>query len=237
MTPLRKSDWAIEAVARRFSATWQTCNTDSAAGFLTIDGERIAIEIAVIAPKKTAPDAPTRPRLRFDRVALGLIARLQAGLIDSVPDGQAVVITITAPIRLASRTAAVVQETIRQRLARRAVRLRIDETINGNRVRARLLEDLSRRASRVVGFVHNPDSDAKILFDTSESLLRHIGAAAGTRNPKKRFPGNRWLVLACSARQPPFDTYRQVFSQLAIPTDFKKVLLVLPGGRVEALAG
>lgn len=236
MTHLRTSDRAIEAVARRFSATWQPSNADSPVGFLTLDGERIAIEIAVIASKKTAGAGPTRPRLRFDRVALGLIARLQAGLVDFVPDGQTVVITITAPIWLAVKTAATVRETIRQRLERRAVRLRIDETINGNRVRARLVEDLSRRASKVVGFVHNPDSDAKTLFDTAESLLRHIGAVAGT-GKRKGFPGDRWLVLDCGAGHADPGTYRQVFSQLALPTDFKKILLVLSGGRVETLAG
>jgi len=236
MIHLRKPDWAIQAVAGRFSAAWQTCNAGAPAGFLTIDGERIAVEIAVIAPRKTAPDSPTRPRLRFDRVALGFMARLRAGLTDSVPDGQAVVITITAPIWLASRTAAAVQETIRRRLARRVARLRIEETINGNEVRARLMRDFSCRASKVVGFVHNPDSDAKPLFDAAESLLRHIGAAAGT-GMCKRFPGDRWLVLACGAGQPHLETYRHVYSQLAIPTDFKKVLLVLPGGRVETLAG
>lgn len=80
MIHLRKPDWAIQAVAARFSAAWQTCNAGATAGFLTIDGERIAVEIAMIAPKKTAPDSPTRPRLRFDRVALGFMARLRAGL-------------------------------------------------------------------------------------------------------------------------------------------------------------
>lgn len=233
MSDLRQLDRVIEAVARRFCATRGTGNGDSSGRFLTVAGERIAIEVAVMAPGKAAA---ARPRLRFDRVALGFVARLQAGLAGSVPDGQTAVVTITAPIWCASRTAEAVQEAIRRRFERRAARVRIAETINGNQVRARLVEDISRRASKVVGFVHNPDTDPQTLFDAAESLLRCIGGAAGKR-ARRGIAAERWLIVACAAGQPHIGTYRQVLAQLAIPTEFRKVLLVRPGGEVESLAG
>jgi hypothetical protein len=49
--------------------------------------------------------------------------------------------------------------------------------------------------SQVIGFVHNPDSDPDVLLRLTQSLLQHIGAAAGKRAPKK-FTGDRWLVVA-----------------------------------------
>lgn len=43
---------------------------------------------------------------------------------------------------------------------------------------------------------------------------------------------------ACNGRSPEhFETYQQVFSQLAIPSGFDEVLLVLPAGRVGTLDG
>ena len=236
MSDLRRSQRVIEAVARRFSATWEAGKGDSPAAYLNIEGARVAIEIAAVKQRPAARGSPARPRLRFDRVALGLIRRLQEALAESVPVGRTVVITVTAPIRLASRTAAATAEMIRQRLGRRSARLEIEQTINGNQIQARLAEDVSRRGSRVIGYVHNPDSDPEILFDITESLLRHVGRAASKR-VAGRFAGDRWLVVACGdGGLPYFETYRQVFSQLAIPTGFRKVLLVLPDGRVEILA-
>ena len=237
MSNWRQPDWAIEAIARHFSAKWEGRNGTSSTAYLTMSRKRIGLDIVVIAPRKTATNAPSKPRLRFDRVALGLIRRLQTGLAESVPAGQTVVITVTAPIRLASRTAVEMAETIRQCLGRRSARLEIDETMNGNRIRARLMKDVSRRASKVAGYVHNPAPDPQILFDITESLLRHTGAAVRKRTVGK-FAGDRWLALVCGEGGYPYsETYQQVFSQLAIPTGFDRVLLVLPTGRVAILSG
>lgn len=236
MSNWRQPDRAIEAVAREFSAKWEACNGSSPAGYLTMGRKRISLDVVVIALRKTTSSAPSKPRLRFDRVALGLIRRLQTALAQSVPAGHTVVITVTAPIRLASRTTFEMAEAIRQRLGRRPARLEIDEMMNGNRIQARLMKDVSRRASKVVGYVHNPDSDPQTLFDITEVLLRHIGAAVRKRAVGK-FAGDRWLALVCGEGGCPyFETYQQVFSQLAIPTGFDKVLLVLPAGRVGTLA-
>jgi hypothetical protein len=43
MSDLRKPDWAIDAVARRFSAGWEPCKGSSPAGYLITSGRRIAV--------------------------------------------------------------------------------------------------------------------------------------------------------------------------------------------------
>jgi hypothetical protein len=88
----------------------------------------------------------------------------------------------------------------------------------------------------VIGFVHNPDSDPDVLLRLTQSLLRHIGAAAGKRAPK-RFTGDRWLVLANADGPSHIEAYRHIYSQLSIPTDFNRILMVFAGGRVETLTG
>ena len=86
---------AIALVARRFSAIWEEADGDSPDAYLTVAGKPVAVEVAAIKPGLVEP---TKPRLRFDRVALGLVGRLQAALSAFVPDGEAIVVTVTAPL-------------------------------------------------------------------------------------------------------------------------------------------
>jgi len=60
---------------------------------------------------------------------------LQAALSAFVPDGEAIVVTVTAPIRLPAKTAAELEGKIRDGLARRPAQREISDTICGNQVR------------------------------------------------------------------------------------------------------
>ena len=227
---------AIDAVARHFSATWENGDGESPDAYVTIAGKRTALDVAAIRQQVAEPGDLTRPRLRFDRVVLRLVGGLRAALSEIVPDGEAVIVTVTAPIRLPSKTAAALEGKIRDRLARRSVPVDVRDTICGNRIRVRLVKGVSRRMSKVIGFVHNPDSDPDVLLHLTESLLRHIGAAAD-RRPPETFMGDRWLVVATEDGLPYIETYRQVYSQLSASTGFRTILMVLAGGRVETLTG
>jgi hypothetical protein len=228
---------AIEVVAKHFSATWEKGDGESPDAYVTFAGKRIAVEVTAIKQSIAERGDFTQPRLRFDRVALRVVGSLQAALSEFVPDGEAVVLTITAPIRLPSKTATALESKIRDRLARRrSTQVEIKDTIYGNQIRVRLVKGASRRMSKVIGFVHNPDSNPDVLLRLTQSLLRHIGAAADKPLPE-RFTGDRWLIFANEVGLSYIETYRQVYSQLSISTDFKKVLMVLAGGRVEALTG
>jgi hypothetical protein len=236
MSELKKQEQlAIEAVARHFSATWEK-GEGSPDAYVTMAGKRIAVDVTSIKQRIAERDGLTKPRLRFDRVVLGLVRRLQAALQESVPDGKAVIVTVTAPIRLPAKTAAALEDNIRTRLARRSARVEIKDTIHGNQIRVRLVTSGSRRTSKVIGLVHNPDTDSDVLLDITQSLLQHIGAAAGKRAPP-RFSGERWLVVVNVGGLSHIETYRQIYTQLSMPADFRKILIVFAGGRVEALTG
>jgi hypothetical protein len=233
MGELRKRERAaVDAVARHVSASWKEAPGASPAAYLTVGGRRIAVEVAVI---KTKIAAPTKPRLRFDKVVLRLMADLRARLGEVVPDGQAVIVTVTAPIRLPAKTAAALEDEIRGGLLRKSAKVEIKDAMHGNRVRARLVKDVPRGVPKVIGFVHNPDTDADVLLGLTQSLIRLVGAAA-ERSPKKA-SGERWLVIADDDGLPLIEAYRQVYAELSIVGGFKKILLVLPGGRVEHLIG
>jgi hypothetical protein len=234
---LRKQERAaIEVVARHFSATWEKGDGGSPDVYVTIAGKRSAVEVTAMKQRFAEQGVVAKPRLRFDRVALRLVQDLQTGLSELVPDGEAVVLTVTAPIRLPSKTAAALESKIRDCLARRSAPVEVKDTIHGNQIRVRLVKCVSRRMSKVIGFVHNPDSDPDVLFDITLSLIERIGAKARKGAPAGS-ADDRWLVLAGDERFSYVEPYRHVYSQLSNPTDFKKILMVLADGRIETLTG
>ena len=105
--------------------------------------------------------------LRFDRVALRVIGLLQSGAAEIVPEGQVVLLTLTAPIRQPARTAAAVEI-----LLRHGGPTETRTAIYGNSVSLRRVLGIGPRSPRLLAFVHNWDSDAATLLDLAEALIR-----------------------------------------------------------------
>jgi hypothetical protein len=225
---------AIEAVARRFSPTWEK-GSDPPDAYIVLAGKRVAVTIATLRVRSTGPGNAAKPGLRFDKVATRLIERLQATLGETVPDGITVLLTVTAPIRLPSKTAATLEGRIQELLGRGAPGRDEKATIHGNRVQIRLLRGLSERAPKLIGFVHNADSDAPLLLNMTRELLKLINSAAARRAPKPA--GDRWLVVVSAGGISYLDAYRYIYSQLRVAIDFKRILMVFDDGRVEVLTG
>ena len=134
MRDLKKQErTAIEAVARRFSATWEK-GSDPPDAYIMVAGKRVAVDITTLTWRGTGHGNAAKPRLRFDKVATRLIERLQATLGETVPDGMTVLLTITAPIRLPSKTAASLEDKIQTRRGRGSPGRDEKDTIHGNRV-------------------------------------------------------------------------------------------------------
>ena len=188
---------AIEAVARRFSATWEK-GSDPPDVYIMVAGKRVAVDITTLKQRGPGQDNAAKPRLRFDKVATRLLERLQATLGEAVPDGMTVLLTITAPIRLPSKTAASLEDKIQTLLQRGSPGRDAKNTIHGNRVQIRLLRGESERAPKMVGFVHNSDSDPLLLLDMTRELLELFSAEAARLAP--RLTSDRWLVVISAGR-------------------------------------
>jgi hypothetical protein len=223
---------ALDAVAKRFSATWEQGSHPSDA-CLMVAGKRVAVEIRTLKRSGGGRGHAAKPRLRFDKVATRLIERLRITLGNIVPDGMTVVLTVTAPIRVAAKTAAALEDRIPRLLARRSPRRDEKATVNGNRVRIRVLRNQSERAPKFVGFVHNADADPLLLLNMTRELLELIGAEAGRRATKRA--GERWLVATSAGGSALLDAYRNIYSQLRMATGFKNILMAFSDGRVEML--
>jgi hypothetical protein len=225
---------AIEAVATQFSATWEK-GSDPPDAYLMVAGKRVAVDITTLKRHGTGQGNAAKPRLRFDKVVMRLMKRLQATLGETVPDGVTVLLTITAPIRLPSKTAASLEDKIQTLLGRRSLGRDEKETIHGNRVQIRLLRDESERAPKMIGFVHNSDSDPLLLLNMTRELLELSNAEAGRRAPKPA--DDRWLVVISARGNSCLEVYRYIYSQLRMSTDFEKVLMVFDDGDVGMLTG
>ncbi len=223
---------AIEAVARQFSTTWEK-GSGSPDAYLMIAGNRVAVEITTLKPHGTRQGNAAKPGLRFDKVATRLMERLRATLGETVPDGMTLLLTVTAPIRLASKTAASLEDKIQALLGRRSPVRDEKGTIHGNRVQIRLVRGVSERAPKMIGFVHNPDSDPLLLLNMARDLLELVSAEAGRRVP--RLGGDRWLVVLSAEGISFLEAYRYIYSQLHMATSFEKILIAFGDGRVGML--
>jgi hypothetical protein len=218
---------AIDAVAAHVSATWTIGKTPSDA-ILSRNGKRIAVRVVTV--KRRRGVEPMKPRLRFDKVAIELVGRLKTALAASVTDGKTVMVTVTAPIRLSGKTALALEERIRPLLAGRAAEF--EDMILGNAVRVRIAKTGIARAPKVVGFVHNPGLDTRTFFDVVQSLITGTGMPGPVKSSD-----THWLILIDNNGFRDIETCRQVYNQLGISTDFKRILMVFDGTRVETLTG
>jgi hypothetical protein len=233
MKDLKKQErTAIEAVAKWFNATWEK-ESDSPDAYLTVAGKRVAVDIATLKRRGTDDGNTVKPRLRFDKVVTRLMERLRGTLGETVPDGMTVLLTITAPIRLPSKTAGALEGKIQSLLERRTPVPDQRDTIHGNRVQIRLLRDESRRAPKMIGFVHNPDSDPLLLLNMTSELLGLFSGEVGRRTTRPA--GDRWLILISGRGISCLDAYRYMYSQLRVTTGFQKIVMVFGDGRIGTL--
>jgi hypothetical protein len=106
-------------------------------------------------------------RLRFDKVALRVVRGLKAALASVIPEGQAVVFAISAPIRLPAKT-----ETALDNMVRSGPRdPRRHEIVHGNKVQIRWLSDVPKHMPKVLAFVHSVEVDAGVILALVEARL------------------------------------------------------------------
>ena len=194
-------------------------------------GDGIAVDVAVAKRSSRKRSGRAMPRLRFDKVVVRFIADLRSGLRDHVPPGKAVVVTCTAPIRLATKTAAELGEKLRGRSARAQVRSGFSGTIHGNRVRAQVVTIGRSAAPAVIGFVHDPGTEADALIERARVLAECVSARSPARVPS-RTAGKRWLVVVDGCGGSYFGAYRWAYSQMRALSGYERVV-VIADGRVE----
>ena len=162
---------------------------------------------------------------------------LQAALGQTVPDGTIVLLAITAPIRVASKTASALEAKIQTLLRCGSPRHDVKEAILGNRVQIRFWKGQSGLSPKVIGFVHNSGSNPRQLLDMTCEFLDLANVQIGRRAPSlapKRL-GGRWLVVTTTRGISCLQALRSIHSQLRMPAVYKKVLMLFRDGRIGLL--
>lgn len=111
--------------------------------------------------------AAARIRLRFDKSVQRLLDGVKTALADAIPDGEAIIFIVTAPIRRRAKTAAAIEALVRGGLSGGESR----STIEGNRVQIRRVAKVPAGRPKVLGFVHNPESDVDALLALAAAHL------------------------------------------------------------------
>jgi hypothetical protein len=235
MTELKRTErFAVEAVARRFSAIWQE-SKDPPDANMTVAGRRIAVDIAVVAQRRLGRNRLAKLRLRDDVVARRVLRDLESALRKHVPTGKTVILTLGAPIKEPKRLVVALTEMLLTCLAGGIEDVKGKKTILGNRVQFGILGDNLQWNSKVIGFVFSGDLKLGVLVDAIRLLHDEISAKM-KKNLPAEFSGDRWLVLVSDHWIADIKTYRRIYSQLSTVSGFKKILMVRESGQVEALA-
>lgn len=207
---------ALEAVARHLSGTI----LKSGAG-LRLAGKAVPVSVQRLKARAATSE---RPGLRFDRVVQWLIRHLRSTLEPAIPAGTALLVTVTAPIRLPSRTAGVIEEHALALL--RSTRRTSHQTVHGNEIQIRVLRDLPKQCPKLIAFVHNPGTDPQLLFEITREFIGFFGS-------KKR--AGEWLVVVSALPHSFLVAYRAIFAQLCDLSPLKNALVVFPDLRVDSL--
>jgi hypothetical protein len=225
---------AIEAVAKYFSATWESAEGVPDA-YLTVRGQKIALNVAVLPQQSSRQTRVAKARLREDKVAQRVLRNLESALHAHVPAGKSVILTLGAPIKVSKKLVVALTDLLVTYLENGLQEVDEKRTILGNRVRFRVVTPKPKWPAKVIGFVFTGDPAPGVLAGTIGTLHDEIVAMA-KRRPPKGFTGDRWLVLPSDSWIADVKTYRLAYSLLSPPHDFSKIMMVSDGGRVEVLA-
>jgi len=113
----------------------------------------------------------TKLGLRFDRVVVGLIGNLRTYVEQVNLNERAVLLAITAPIKLPAKTEHELKRQIKALLDSGILGQDRRITIFQNKVCLRIVERSSKQAINFVGLAHNPGSDVEMLLKLAAQWL------------------------------------------------------------------
>lgn len=107
--------------------------------------------------------------LRFDRVAMAMLWDLRNCADLLIPKGKILIVTVTAPIRLSSKTTRAIEEKMAKLASKKTIGP-VKMAVHGNRIQLKILK-IKEKKLRFLGFVHNPTTPASNLLKLAERWL------------------------------------------------------------------
>jgi hypothetical protein len=112
--------------------------------------------------------------LRFDKVVVRLLSNLRNSICKDIPKGTAVLLTITAPIKLPAKTEFELCKQIVELLNSEMQHKNQESIVLENKIFIRTIDVPINQSANFLGFVHNPECDRKRLLDLAANWLLKI---------------------------------------------------------------
>lgn len=110
--------------------------------------------------------------LRFDKVVVRLLSNIRDSVTEDIPGKTSVLFTITAPIKLPSKTESEVRRHIDESLNHKGKYSEQALTVFQNKVLIRKIKVPITQSIKFAGFVHNQNSNPKQLLDLATLWLQ-----------------------------------------------------------------
>ncbi len=120
---------------------------------------------------KANSSSTTKLGLRFDRVVVRLLGNLRFFVEQTNSNQKIILMTISAPIKLATKTEKELKSKIKYLLNRKDHDQDLSISIFQNEVRLRIIEFTLNKSHKFVGLVHNPRTDPELLLDFATRWL------------------------------------------------------------------
>lgn len=120
---------------------------------------------------KANSSSTTKLGLRFDRVVVRLLGNLRFFVEQANANQKIILMTISAPIKLATKTEKELKSKIKDLLNRKDHDQDLSFSIFQNEVRLRIMEFQLNKSHKFVGLVHNPRTDPELLLDFATRWL------------------------------------------------------------------
>lgn len=115
----------------------------------------------------------TKLGLRFDKVVVRLLGDIRSFVVQELALQGTWVLTLTAPIKLPAKTQLEIKAQIRAFVAAGMTPHDLVFTIHQNRLHCRFIPTESKQVPPLIGWVHNPDTDAQWLLDLALQWVKN----------------------------------------------------------------
>ena len=197
-------------------------------------GRKVALSIRPLTIRVPASGLKGAPRLRNDQVVARVRGVLEVALAAAIPDRQAVVVAVTAPIRQPAQTAIAIAARVRSCLRERSRTTDITADIHGNQVRISLMTNVPGRMAKLLLYVHQDFYAANALMHLTRSLITALGSASRS-HARSDATAEPWLVLDSPDAALPVALCREILAQLVLGTEFVRIYLCRAGAAIDLL--
>jgi len=204
--------------------------------YLTLNGEKIAVEITRLSPVVFDENGGTQNRNTQDIFGVNLCNELDSKLKAKVPPDIDLVLAIYVPVENPRKYKKKLFDLIESVLNKEIkVGGRLTTSVLGHKISISFIPNRPHSKKKIVGAIANDNSNAHILTNAIAILTERIYEK---QEKCKAIPhqGQKWLALFNDYWLADSETYSQAIKMISEKHDFQKILIISDQGVVSELS-